>query len=85
MHARTHAHMHTRQCTHRLSISPTPHSLCQVIFGADSALVREERLAVVQTLSGTGALRVAAEFIALYNPGAQAREGEMGSDRAINR
>jgi aspartate/tyrosine/aromatic aminotransferase len=41
----------------------------QVIFGADSPLVKDERIAVVQTLSGTGALRVAAEFIALYSPG----------------
>lgn len=41
----------------------------QVIFGADSPLVKEERIAVVQTLSGTGALRVAAEFISLYSPG----------------
>ncbi len=42
----------------------------QVIFGSDSPLVNEERIAVVQTLSGTGALRVAAEFIAMYSPGA---------------
>ena len=42
----------------------------QVIFGADSPLVKEERIAVVQTLSGTGALRVSAEFISMYSPGA---------------
>ncbi len=42
----------------------------QVIFGSDSPLVKEERIAVVQTLSGTGALRVAAEFISMYSPGA---------------
>jgi aspartate/tyrosine/aromatic aminotransferase len=41
----------------------------QVIFGSDSPLVKEERIAVVQTLSGTGALRVAAEFISMYRPG----------------
>ncbi len=41
----------------------------KVIFGSDSTLVKEERIAVVQTLSGTGALRVAAEFIAMYRPG----------------
>jgi len=41
----------------------------QVIFGTDSPLVKEERIAVVQTLSGTGALRVAAEFISMYRPG----------------
>lgn len=40
-----------------------------VIFGEDSPAVKEGRIAVVQSLSGTGALRVAGEFIAKYNPG----------------
>eukprot|EP00287_Rhodomonas_sp_CCMP768_P021677 CAMPEP_0202821550 /NCGR_PEP_ID=MMETSP1389-20130828/10448_1 /ASSEMBLY_ACC=CAM_ASM_000865 /TAXON_ID=302021 /ORGANISM="Rhodomonas sp., Strain CCMP768" /LENGTH=414 /DNA_ID=CAMNT_0049494333 /DNA_START=19 /DNA_END=1263 /DNA_ORIENTATION=+ len=42
----------------------------QVIFGNDSAALRDERVAVVQSLSGTGALRIAGEFIAGAKPGA---------------
>jgi len=41
----------------------------QVILGKDSSIIKEKKLAVVQTLSGTGALRVAAEFLSTYNPG----------------
>ncbi|EKX37574.1 hypothetical protein GUITHDRAFT_158574 [Guillardia theta CCMP2712] len=41
----------------------------QIIFGKDSPAVVEGRVAVCQSLSGTGALRIAAEFIAMYNPG----------------
>ena len=40
-----------------------------VIFGADCAAVKEGRVAVVQTLSGTGALRVAGEFLNAWHPG----------------
>lgn len=42
----------------------------QVIFGNDSPALRDERVAVVQSLSGTGALRIAGEFIAGAKPGA---------------
>ena len=41
----------------------------QVIFGQDSAAVKEGRVAVVQTLSGTGALRVAGGFLQKWHPG----------------
>jgi len=41
----------------------------KIILGADSAALKEKRVSVVQTLSGTGALRVAAEFLSIYNPG----------------
>jgi aspartate/tyrosine/aromatic aminotransferase len=41
----------------------------QVILGKDSPLIREKKVAVCQSLSGTGALRIAAEFLAQYNPG----------------
>ena len=40
-----------------------------VIFGFDSPWVGDERVASVQTLSGTGALRVIAEFLAKFRPG----------------
>eukprot|EP00283_Hemiselmis_rufescens_P020995 CAMPEP_0173439034 /NCGR_PEP_ID=MMETSP1357-20121228/20735_1 /TAXON_ID=77926 /ORGANISM="Hemiselmis rufescens, Strain PCC563" /LENGTH=420 /DNA_ID=CAMNT_0014404369 /DNA_START=11 /DNA_END=1273 /DNA_ORIENTATION=+ len=41
----------------------------QVIFGKQSKALAERRVAVVQSLSGTGALRIAAEFISVYAPG----------------
>jgi len=45
--------------------------LCQkLIFGSDSKLLKEGRVATVQTLSGTGALRLGAEFVKRYAPGA---------------
>jgi len=40
-----------------------------VIFGFDSPMVGDARVASVQTLSGTGALRVIAEFLAKFRPG----------------
>jgi len=39
-----------------------------VIFGKESSVIKEGRVAVCQSLSGTGALRIAAEFIAMYHP-----------------
>ena len=39
-----------------------------VIFGADCAAIKEGRVAAVQTLSGTGALRVAGEFLNAWHP-----------------
>jgi aspartate/tyrosine/aromatic aminotransferase len=39
------------------------------MFGKDSAVVKEGRIASTQTLSGTGALRVGFEFIANHVPG----------------
>jgi len=42
----------------------------QVVLGKNSSAIKEGRVAVCQSLSGTGALRIAGEFIALYNPGA---------------
>jgi len=45
-------------------------TLCQkMIFGADSKLVKDGVVATVQTLSGTGALRLGAEFMKRYAPG----------------
>jgi len=41
----------------------------QLALGNDSAHIKEKRIATVQTISGTGALRVAAEFINRFLPG----------------
>ncbi|PPS08592.1 hypothetical protein GOBAR_AA12072 [Gossypium barbadense] len=38
----------------------------QLIFGADSPAIRENRVTTVQCLSGTGSLRVGAEFLARH-------------------
>jgi len=40
----------------------------ELLFGKDSAPLKEGRVASIQTLSGTGALRVAAEFFARFLP-----------------
>ena len=43
----------------------------QVILGKDSPLIKDKKVAICQSLSGTGALRISAEFLAQYNPGVQ--------------
>ncbi|KAF0852421.1 mitochondrial aspartate aminotransferase [Andalucia godoyi] len=43
-------------------------SASQFAFGADSSLFKENRIATVQTLSGTGALRIGADFVAKFLP-----------------
>jgi len=46
-------------------------ALCQqMLFGEDSALLKDGVVATAQTLSGTGALRLGAEFVKRYAPGA---------------
>ncbi|KAK3263085.1 hypothetical protein CYMTET_28091 [Cymbomonas tetramitiformis] len=42
----------------------------ELILGADCAAVREGRVSTVQSLSGTGALRIAAEFLGTFYKGA---------------
>jgi aspartate/tyrosine/aromatic aminotransferase len=45
-------------------------ALCQtMLLGENSELVRDGKVATVQTISGTGALRVGAEFVKRYAPG----------------
>jgi len=45
--------------------------LCQkLLFGGDSKLLKDGLVATAQTLSGTGALRLGAEFVKRYAPGA---------------
>ena len=43
----------------------------QLAFGADSAVVKEGRAVTVQGLGGTGALKIAADFLRRVSPGAQ--------------
>lgn len=46
-------------------------SVRELVFGADSAAVRENRVVTVQTLGGTGGLKVGADFIRRFAPQAQ--------------
>lgn len=41
----------------------------QALLGKDSIALKEKRVAVIQSLSGTGALRVCADFLAKFVPG----------------
>ncbi|WP_233852191.1 amino acid aminotransferase [Paraburkholderia sp. HD33-4] len=43
-------------------------ALQQLIFGADSAALRERRIATLQTVGGSGAIRLAAELLKRYFP-----------------
>ncbi len=42
-----------------------------LVFGADSAVVRDGRVATVQALGGTGGLKVGADFLRKLNPAAR--------------
>ena len=42
-----------------------------LVFGADSAVVRDGRVATVQALGGTGGLKIGADFLHKLNPGAR--------------
>jgi len=43
----------------------------QMLFGADHAALREGRIVTVQALGGTGGLKVGADFLKRFNPGAE--------------
>jgi aromatic-amino-acid transaminase len=42
-----------------------------LVFGADSSVLKDGRVATVQALGGTGGLKVGADFLKKLNPGAQ--------------
>jgi aromatic-amino-acid transaminase len=43
----------------------------ELVFGADSAVIQERRAITVQSLGGTGALKIGADFLKRFAPGAQ--------------
>ena len=43
----------------------------ELVFGADSAIIQEKRAVTVQAIGGTGALKIGADFLARFAPGAQ--------------
>ncbi|MEJ6004239.1 amino acid aminotransferase [Paucibacter sp. AS339] len=42
-----------------------------LVFGTDSAVVQDKRVATVQAIGGTGGLKIGADFLKRLNPGAQ--------------
>lgn len=42
-----------------------------LVFGADSAVVQDKRVATVQAIGGTGGLKIGADFLKRLKPGAQ--------------
>ncbi len=42
-----------------------------LVFGQDNAVIREERLVTAQSLGGTGALKLGADLLRWFNPGAE--------------
>lgn len=46
-------------------------ALQRVVFGADSVALRENRVATIQSVGGSGALRIGAEFLKTYFPGSE--------------
>jgi len=42
----------------------------ELVFGADSAVIQERRAVTVQALGGTGALKIGADFLKRFAPGA---------------
>src|SRR6478609_6542143 len=42
-----------------------------LVFGADSAILAQKRVATVQAIGGTGGLKIGADFLKRLNPGAQ--------------
>lgn len=47
------------------------HSIAPLLFGADHPAQREGRIATIQTLGGSGALKVGADFLKRYFPASQ--------------
>ena len=43
----------------------------ELLFGAGSAVIRENRVVTVQAIGGTGGLKVGADFLKVISPGAQ--------------
>jgi aromatic-amino-acid transaminase len=43
----------------------------ELVFGADSAIIKEKRAITVQAVGGTGALKIGADFLQRFAPGAQ--------------
>lgn len=47
-------------------------AIAPLLFGADHPVLQQQRVATIQTLGGSGALKVGADFLKRYFPGNQA-------------
>ena len=47
------------------------HAIAQLLFGADHQVLAQNRVASIQTLGGSGALKVGADFLKRYFPGSR--------------
>jgi aromatic-amino-acid transaminase len=52
-------------------LAPYRQAVQQLVFGADSAALHSGRIATLQSLGGSGALKVGADFIKRYFPGSE--------------
>ncbi|QUN31697.1 aspartate/tyrosine/aromatic aminotransferase (plasmid) [Cupriavidus sp. KK10] len=50
-------------------MAPYRHALQQLVFGSDSPALKEKRVATIQSVGGSSALRIGAEFLKLCFPG----------------
>ncbi len=44
------------------------HAIAPLLFGADHPVLQQQRVATIQTLGGSGALKVGADFLKRYFP-----------------
>ena len=44
------------------------HAIAPLLFGADHPVLKQQRVATIQTLGGSGALKVGADFLKRYFP-----------------
>lgn len=52
-------------------LSPYRHAIAPLLFGTDHPVLVENRVASIQTLGGSGALKVGADFLKSYFPGSR--------------
>jgi aromatic-amino-acid transaminase len=52
-------------------LNPYRHAIAPLLFGADHPVLAQNRLASIQTLGGSGALKVGADFLKSYFPGSR--------------
>lgn len=56
----------------------------RLVFGADAAVLAEQRVASVQTLSGTGALHLGALFLSRFLPASEAKKVYVSNPPYVN-
>ncbi len=52
-------------------LAPYRSEIQDLLFGADNPLITEKKIATIQTLGGSGALKVGADFLHRYFPGSE--------------